>query len=175
MSAGWGNALNDGSAILSSMPAWAVFMIGNKNNAAAGKYAVAKTPEGFYAGGTYRAIYDKTPNKELAYEFVKFIASPEWQLHNIEKTGNAPGNGAVYEQIKDTFKAPLTGDQNVMKYYYELVKSIPAAKADQYSEEILSKWRKIAGQGIKDNASYDTVVASFKKEVKNSFPDLKIN
>jgi multiple sugar transport system substrate-binding protein len=134
MSAGWGNALNDGSA-----------------------------------------IYDKTPNKELAYEFVKFIASPEWQLHNIEKTGNTPGNGAVYEQVKDTFKAPLTGDQNVMQYYYELVKGIPATKADQYSEEVLSKWRKVAGQGIKDNASYDTVVASFKKEVKNSFPDLKIN
>ncbi|MBD2868788.1 ABC transporter substrate-binding protein [Paenibacillus arenilitoris] len=175
MSAGWGNALNDGTAVLSAMPAWATFMIDNKDDKAVGKFGVAKSPEGFYTGGTYRGIYEKSPNKELAYEFIKYIASPEWQEYNLGKTGNMPASGKVYQDNMDTFKVNLLGDQNPMKIYYELVNEMPGIAPDKYGEEVLSKWRKVAGQGITDNTSYDDVVASFKKEVKNAFPDIQVD
>ncbi|WP_028608856.1 ABC transporter substrate-binding protein [Paenibacillus harenae] len=175
MSAGWGNALNDGTAILSAMPAWATFMIDNKDDKAVGKFGMAKSPEGFYTGGTYRGIYEKSPNKELAYEFIKYIASPEWQEYNLGKTGNMPGSGKVYQDNMDTFKVNLLGDQNPMKVYYELVNAMPGIAPDKYGEEVLSKWRKVAGQGITNNTSYDDVVADFKKEVKNAFPDIQVD
>jgi multiple sugar transport system substrate-binding protein len=175
MSGAWGNALNDGSVVLSAMPAWATFMIDNKDDKAVGKFGVAKTPEGFYTGGTYRAIYEESPNKELAYEFVKYIASPEWQEYNLGKTGNMPGSGKVYQDNMDTFKSPFLGDQNPMKTYHESVSSMPGIVPDKYSEEVLSKWRKIAGEGVTNNTSYDDVVASFKKEVKNAFPDIQVD
>ncbi|ALS27087.1 ABC transporter substrate-binding protein [Paenibacillus sp. 32O-W] len=175
MSAGWGNALNDGSVVLVSMPAWAGFMVDNKDDKAVGKYGVAKTPLGFYVGGTYRAIYEKSENKELAYEFIKYIASPEWQEYNLNKTGNMPGNAEVYEKNLDTFKSPMFGDQNILKPYYEMVKAMPGLKADKYGEDILSKWRKVAGEGITNNTPYEDVVAAFKKEVKNAFPELQID
>lgn len=175
MSAGWGNALNDGSVVLTSMPAWAGFMIDNKDNKANGKYGVAKTPEGFYVGGTYRGIYDKSDNKDLAYEFIKYIAGTEWQQHNLEKTGNMPGSGKVYESNLDTYTSTFFGDQNILKPYYESVKQMPAIKADKYGEDILSKWRKAAGDGITNNLSYEDVVKNFKKEVKNTFPEIKVD
>ncbi|REE92713.1 carbohydrate ABC transporter substrate-binding protein (CUT1 family) [Paenibacillus taihuensis] len=175
MSAGWGNALNDGSVVLTSMPAWAGFMIDNKDNKANGKFGVAKTPEGFYVGGTYRGIYSKSPNQDLAYEFIKYIAGTEWQQHNLEKTGNMPGNGAVYEANLDTYKSPFFGEQNILKPYYESVKAMPAIQPDKYGEDILSKWRKAAGDGIANNSSYDDVVAAFKKEVKNTFPEVSVD
>ncbi|CAM3297189.1 extracellular solute-binding protein [Paenibacillus lupini] len=175
MSAGWGNALNDGSVVLTSMPAWAGFMIDNKDNKANGKYGVAKTPEGFYVGGTYRGIYDKSDNKDLAYEFIKYIAGTEWQQHNLEKTGNMPGSGKVYESNLDTYTSPFFGDQKILKPYYESVKQMPAIKADKYGEDILSKWRKAAGDGVTNNLSYEDVVKNFKKEVKNTFPEIKVD
>ena len=175
MSAGWGNALNEGTVLLSAMPAWATFMIDNKDDKAVGKFGVAKTPDGYYVGGTYRGIYEKSPNKELAYEFVKFIASPEWQEHNLAKTGNMPGSGKVYLDNMDTYKSPLLGDQNPMKTWYELVNSMPGIRPDKYGEEVLSKWRKIAGEGINNNSSFDEVVANFKKEVKSAFPDIQVD
>ncbi len=175
MSAGWGNALNDGSVVLTSMPAWAGFMVDNKDNKANGKYGVAATPEGFYEGGTYRGIYDKSPNKALAYEFIKYIAGVEWQQHNLEKTGNMPGNAKVYENNLTTFKSPLFGDENILVPYYNTVKNIPPLKADKYGEDILSKWRTVAGDGITNNKSFDDVVAAFKKEVKNAFPELNVD
>jgi multiple sugar transport system substrate-binding protein len=175
MSAGWGNALNDGSVVLTSMPAWAGFMVDNKDDKAKGKYGVAKTPEGFYSGGTYRGIYEKSKNKDLAYEFIKYIAGEEWQQHNLEKTGNMPGNSKVYEANLDTYKSPLFGDENVLKPYYETVVKIPATKPDKYGEDIMSKWRKVAGDGVTNNRSYDDVVTDFKKEVKNAFPELNVD
>lgn len=175
MSAGWGNALNEGTVVLSAMPAWATFMIDNKEDKAVGKFGVAKTPEGFYVGGTYRGIYEKSPNKELALEFIKYIASPEWQQHNLEKTGNMPGSGEVYKDNMETFKHPFLGDQNPMEIYYDLVNGMPGISPDKYSEEVLSKWRKIAGEGITNKTSYDDVVATLKKEVKSAFPEIQVD
>ncbi|MDR6882586.1 multiple sugar transport system substrate-binding protein [Bacillus sp. 3255] len=173
MSAGWGNALNDGSVVLTAMPAWATFMIGNKDNKAAGKYGVAKTPEGFYNGGTFRAIYSKTPNKEIAAEFIKFSAGSEWQSADLAARGNMPALQSVYESNSDKYTSPLTGDQKVLQPYYEMMKSMPVIKSDKYSDSILSLWRKVAGQGVTDNKSYADVVTAFQKEVKAAFPELQ--
>lgn len=175
MSAGWGNALNDGSVILTSMPAWAGFMIDNKDGKAVGKFGVAKTPQGFYVGGTYRGIYEKSDHKNLAYEFVKYIASPEWQDYNLGKTGNMPGSATVYEKNLDTFKGNFFGDELILKPYYETVKLMPAVQADKYGQDILVMWTKVAGEGITNKTAYDDVVAAFKKEVKNTFPELSVD
>lgn len=173
-SGGWGNAMNDGSVVLTAMPAWAGFMINNKDDQAVGKFGVAKTPSGYYMGGTYRAIYSESKNKELAYEFVKYIASPEWQEHNLEATGNTPGSMKVYEDNMDTFTSKFYGDQKILKPYYELMKSLPALKATEYGEEIFGKWKKHATEGINNNKPYQEVVEAFKKDVGNSFRDLKV-
>ena len=174
-SAGWGNAINDGSVVLTAMPAWASFMVDNKNDKAKDKFGVARTPKGFYMGGTYRSIYEKSPNKDLAYKFIEFIASKEWQQHNLELTGNMPGLLTVYEDNLETYKSPMFGDQNVLKPYYDTVKDIPDYKSDKYGEEMLSKWRKVAGQGIKNNEDINSVIKKFKKEVKNTFPELMVD
>lgn len=173
-SAGWGNALNDGSVILTAMPAWGEFMVDNKDDKASDKFGIAKTPKGLYMGGTYRSIYEKSENKEAAYAFLKYIASEEWQQYNLEETGNMPGLMTVYEDNLDSFTSSFFGDQNILEPYYELVKEIPAYRADKYGEEILSKWRKVAGQGVKNDTDIEEVIKQFKKEVKNSFPELEI-
>lgn len=173
-SGGWGNAINDGSVILTAMPAWAGFMIDNKEDKAVGKFGVAKTPSGYYMGGTYRSIYSESPNKELAYEFVKYIASPEWQEHNLGATGNTPGSLKVYEDNMEMHTGNFYGDQKILKPYYELMKSIPPHRANEYDEDVFGKFKKAASNGINNNLPYSEVVAAFKKDVGNAFRDLKV-
>jgi hypothetical protein len=110
MSSGWGSALNDGSVVLTSMPSWASFMIDNKDGNANGKFGVAKTPQGWFLGGRYEGIYEKSPNKELAYEVLKFIAAPEWQKFNLEQTGNMPSNELVFDQ---NARAPIQNCRSI--------------------------------------------------------------
>lgn len=174
MSAGWGSSLNDGSVVLTLAPAWAQFMIDNEDGKAEGQYGVAKPPMGYYQGGTYRAIYSGSENKELAYEFIKFIASEEWQQYNLEATGNTPGLLTVYENNLETFRSPIFGDQDILTPYYELMKSLPPLKADKYGEEILSKWRNISSQGVQNNLTFEEVVEIFKQEVQNEFPEIEV-
>ncbi|TCP29453.1 carbohydrate ABC transporter substrate-binding protein (CUT1 family) [Scopulibacillus darangshiensis] len=174
MSAGWNNALNEGNVILTAMPAWASFMIDNEDGKAENKYAVAKTPKGLYFGGTYRAINRASDKKKLAYKFLKFVTSKEWQQFNLEKTGNAPALKSVYKDNFDSYTSPLTGHLKILKQYYDLVEDVPAQKAGKYSEDLLGTWRIVAGQGIKDDKDFNDVVTQFKKKVRILYPEIKV-
>lgn len=175
LSAGWGAALNSGAVVLTSMPAWAGYMVDDENGRADGKYGVAATPLGFYMGGTYRAISSASPNKALAYAFIRYIASPEWQTYNLAETGNLPASASVYKASADTYKPRLFGDQKILGTYYETVMKLPALPADKYGEDILSLWRETAGRGIASDWTYDKTAAAFKKEVRLRFPELEID
>ncbi|WJH34704.1 ABC transporter substrate-binding protein [Paenibacillus sp. CC-CFT747] len=174
LSAGWTTALNDGGVVLVAMPAWAGNNVDNKDNKANDKYGVAKTPKGWYKGGTYRSIYEKSKNKELAYEFIKFIASSEWQSYNLEKTGNMPSSLKVYDENLTKTKSPFFGSQNILQPYYEMMKTIPAIQPDKYGEDVFSKFKKAANDGIANKETFEQVTANFKKEVKNAYPELKV-
>lgn len=174
MSSGWGSALNDGSVVLTAMPTWATFMISNKNDKAKGKFGVAKTPLGYYLGGRWEAIYKKSPNKKLAYAWMKYISSEKWQTYNLNKTGNMPSNEKVFQDSADTYKSVLTGDEKLLNIFADQMKSMPKIPADKYNGNIQSLWVKVASHGIDTNESYDTVVQKFKKEVKGTYPELNV-
>ena len=174
VSAGWGYALNDGSVILTAMPAWGGFMVDNKDNKANSKFGIANTPKGWYMGGTYHSIYKNSPNKDLAYKFMQYVASKEWQTYNLKTTGNMPGLESVFKDNLNSFTFPMFGDENVLKPYFDMVKNIPAEKADKYGEDVRAKWVKIAGEGVKNNEDYNQVVKDFTQEVQNTFPDVQV-
>lgn len=171
---GWGNALNDGSVIAIAMPAWAGFMVDNKDDQAIGKYGIAMGPEGYYMGGTYRSIYSKSQNKELAYEFIKFVASEEWQDYNLQKTGNMPALKTVYEKNMDSFKMEYTGDQNILRMYYDISMSIPATIPDKYSEDIQKIFVKQSLEAIDNNGTNEEVYENVTKQVKSDYPELGV-
>ncbi|WP_050183398.1 ABC transporter substrate-binding protein [Domibacillus robiginosus] len=174
MSGGWGDALNEGGVIMFANPAWAGFMIDNENGAAAGKYGLAKTPSGYFEGGTYRAIYEGSENKKLAYEFLAFIAGEEWQQYNLEQTGNMPALQTVYEKNKDTFTHEFFGEQKILDTYYDLVMDIPAVKATENNDEITTLWYDAASEAINSGESYEKALSDFKGFVQNQYPDIEV-
>lgn len=171
-SGGWGDALNEGGVIMFANPAWAGFMVDNEGGAAKGKYGLAQTPSGYYEGGTYRSIYEGSENKELAYEFVKFIASEEWQQYNLEETGNMPALATVYEKNQGAFTSEIFGDQKILEAYYELVKSIPPHKATGDNQAISQLWYEAAAEAIDSDESYKDALKDFKASVKNGYPEI---
>ncbi|HET7627901.1 MAG TPA: extracellular solute-binding protein [Bacillales bacterium] len=177
-SPGWGSALNNydpnAPAIMYGLPSWATFMIDTDNGKAEGQFGVAKAPVGSYEGGTYRAIYSKTPNKQLAYEFVKFDASKEWQTYNLKHTGNMPSDVAVYKENMESYSPPMFGDQKVLKMYYDISMSIPAEPAGLYREDINSMFGKIVTDMLNKKKSNDWAFDQLKAKVKESYPEIKI-
>jgi multiple sugar transport system substrate-binding protein len=173
-SAGWGDALNEGNVIMFAMPAWAGFMVNNEDGKAEGKYGLAMTPKGYYDGGTYRSIYEGSENKELAYEFIKYIASEEWQERNLEATGNMPGLQTVYEDNKESFTHEFFGDQQVLDVYNDVVMDIPAVRATETDEDISRMFYDTVSAGIENNRSNEEILERFTSEVRNAYPDLQV-
>lgn len=177
-SPGWGSALNNYSpnakAIMFGLPSWASSSIDTKNNKAAGKFAVAKAPVGSYEGGTYRAIYSQSPNKKLAYEFVKFDASKKWQNYNLKHTGNMPSDTSVYKSNENSYSPPMFGNQKVLKMYYKISMNIPAKPAGKYREDINSTFGKIITDMLNNGKSNQWAYNQLKEKVKTQYPEVKV-
>lgn len=176
-SAGWGSALNapgsNGAAILFAVPSWATFMINNKNNAGVGKFGVAAAPAGYYEGGTYRAIYSKAPNKKLAWEFLKFDASPQWQVWNLQHTGNMPSDVSVFKS-QSNYKIPFFGNENVMGMYYNIAMKIPGRSPSKYGESINGDWGSIVAQMVQQNKTTQWAYTQLKQKVADTYPSVRI-
>lgn len=177
-SPGWGSALNDystnASAIMFGLPSWATFMIDTKKGKAKGQFGVAKAPVGSYEGGTYRAIYSKSPNKKLAYEFVKFDASTKWQNYNLKHTGNMPSDISVYDKNANSYSPPMFGSQKVLKMYKKISMNIPAAPAGKYRADINSTFGKIVTEMINKGHSNQWAFNQLKQKVQKQYPQVKV-
>ncbi|SFJ51003.1 multiple sugar transport system substrate-binding protein [Halobacillus dabanensis] len=173
-SGGWGDALNEGGVIMFAMPAWGGFMIDNEDGKAEGKYGIAKTPSGYYEGGTYRSIYEGSDNKQLAYEFVRYISSEEWQNKNLEETGNMPALTSVYEENLDSYTHEFFGEQKILEQYYDLVQDVPAHEAGENNNDISTLFYDAASSAIDGGQSYEQAIEKFKKSVANGYPEIEI-
>ena len=169
----WGAAWNNGSVIMFAWPSWAEFLIDKEKTS--GKWGIAKAPKGYYAGGTYRAIYTGSHNKDLAFELIKFIAQPAWQTYNLQQTHNMPALQKVYERLADSYHPRLFAGQPVLKTYYPIAMEIPARSPDKYSEAIQSLFNTTVSDMIRKGQSNEEAMAAFKQQVRNAFPELQVD
>lgn len=174
---GWGNALNDHSAnpaaIMFAVPSWAGFMINTKT--AKDKYGIASAPQGYYEGGRYGAIYSGSPQKKAAYEFLKFLASPQWQKWDLENTANMPSLKTVYQKYMNTYTYPWFGNQHILKMYYKISMDIPPQRQDNYNQDIISDMGSAAATMVAQNKTNQWAIDQVKAQVKAAYPEVQVN
>ncbi len=99
----WGAAMADGKYATLLGPAWMQGVVKGNAPDAAGKWAMVQMPEGAGNwGGSYLAVTKEAKNPEEAYNFIKWLVSPENQLKSFLDQGLFPSAVSVYEQ--DEFK-----------------------------------------------------------------------
>lgn len=168
----WGAAWNDGSVVMFAMPAWAGFLIDRE--ATEGKWAIATAPRPYYSGGTFRAIYTRSERKELAYEFIKYIAGAEWQNHNLAATLNMPALQSVYAENETTFRDPLLGDQPVLETYFPIATGVPPQPADEYSEDIFNLFGESITAMLTNGDANEAAIEDLKEKVRSAYPDIAV-
>lgn len=168
----WGSAWNDGSVIAFGWPAWASFEIDPKKTG--NHWGVAQCPTPYYEGGRYTCIYRRSGKKRLAFEYLKFLASPEWQVFNLRKTQNMPGLKSVYQQLMHKYRPALFGHQPILTPYYRIAMHIPARPSDFYTEDIQGKFYGVVGDAFKAKQSNAQIWATLKSEVQQLFPNLRM-
>jgi len=175
---GWASSIaEDEKAMVLACPPWGVPWIINSNDPKAadgGRWGIATPPFNYFWGGTWMGIYDKSEQKELAWEFVKFFTAnkdtmKQWALDNQDFPNNLD---ILAEGAPSDSKVVGT---NLFKFYEPFVKDI--------NGEVLTQYDDIIERAI-DNTmtSYlagkyrtkDDMLKAFKNEVKSNLKDIQV-
>ncbi|WP_347861108.1 extracellular solute-binding protein [Salimicrobium sp. PL1-032A] len=150
----WANALNEGGFAVEMAPAWLKGYMTENAPDGSGNWRVTKLPGEFAGnwGGSYVTIPAETENEEAAYDFAKWMLSPENQLKSFTESGLFPSTPETYEM--DEFKNnedEYFGGQNTAEVFAEAAKEIPAVyKGPNYvtvNDEVLTALRNVQEGG----------------------------
>ncbi|MBN8208960.1 carbohydrate ABC transporter substrate-binding protein [Bacillus sp. NTK071] len=150
----WASALNKGDFAVEMAPAWLKGYMTENAPEGKGNWRVATLPSEFAGnwGGSYVAIPAETEHSEEAYEFAKWLVSPENQLKSFEESGLFPSAPSVYEMDEFVNNSDeYFGGQNTAATFAEAAKEIPAVyKGPKYvtvNNEVLTALRNVQEGG----------------------------
>ncbi|MBT2217086.1 extracellular solute-binding protein [Virgibacillus dakarensis] len=165
----WGNAVNNGDFAIEMGAAWLKgWMLDNAPDAS-GKFRIATLPKEFAGnwGGSYITIPKETKHDDEAYEFAKWLVSPDNQLKSFKSdAGLFPSSPEVYEmdEFKKT-KDEFFGGQSTSKYFAEAAQDISFIyKGDKYTptqDEVLNALKNVQ-QGADPDKEWAAAVKRMK-------------
>jgi ABC-type glycerol-3-phosphate transport system substrate-binding protein len=158
------------------LPTWGLHYVLKPNAGdTAGDWAMVQGPIPYFWGGTWIAAYDKSPNKDLAMQFIKFMTTDEKFLEQWAKdTGDLVSNTKVVDKIKDTYKEPFLGGQNHYAQFADMAKSVSAKILTGYDQDIETMFQEQMDNYVTGKKDLATATADFKAAVKNQYPDLTV-
>lgn len=173
----WSASIQDDIHMCYAIPTWGVNWIIDTNEAKGikvmesddgngggegGRWAIT-TPIPYYEGGTWFGISQKSKNKELAWEFIKFITTNEDFLLDYGKT-DFVSNKIVIDKMKndDSVVSKVVND-NLYKVYGDMIDSI--------NGDILTKYDDIIKKAFNDSVKNYLAGESTKKELMKLFKE----
>ncbi len=172
----WSAAISqDETALAWLCPTWGIpWIIGSNDKKAAdgGRWGLAKPSYPYFWGGTYFGIYSKSPNQNLAWEFVKFFTTNKEVMRALADNGSLPNSlEAIAEGSPEENKIVGT---DVLKFFEPLVMDI-SSKMTAYDEEInvyyIDALKLYTDGKIK---SKEEMIDTFKKNVKLNLKDIEV-
>ena len=171
-------AVNGTNVFCYALPTWGLpFVIASNAKKTSGDWGLAKAPAAYYNGGSWLGIYSKSENKELAWQFVKFMNSKTFQTWDSKTNGDFSSMTEVSQQFanSDEGNNAFCDGQNISKIYNQIVPSITGKLVTKYDETINDKFQNDLDAYITGQKSKDDFLKQFRADVKTAFPDLNVN
>ncbi|BBI32841.1 ABC transporter substrate-binding protein [Cohnella abietis] len=175
-SAPWNASFSSNTVIFYACPTWFVpFGIKPNDKNGTGNYGLIRAPIGGYSwGGTSMSIPKEAKNKELAWQFVKWVTLSESGATAFKNLNNT---ATLYKPVFEregfyTDKDPYFGGQDIMAKFTQLGKEAKVRPITKYDDAILSSntvVMKMMMQGASAEKAYDALV----KDVLKKAPELK--
>ena len=168
----------DGTNVLTyALPTWGLpYVIAGNAKDTSGDWGLAKAPAAYYNGGTWLGIYSKSEKKELAWQFVKFFNSKEFQTWDMKTNGDFSSMTDVSKQFAttDDGKNAFCAGQNLAKTYSEIIPSITGKLVTKYDETINSKFQADLDLYVTGEKTKEEFLQQFKADIKAAFPDITV-
>lgn len=171
-SADWATAWNEGKLVFRVMPSWDFFTDWDKNS---GNVGIAAAPKSASEGNTGICVYENSAKKDVVGEFLKFVASDEFQKINLESYNQVPVSKKVCDELAGGYTNEQFGGQNILETYSEICATIPGVTPNKYTRATIGLFQKAATNGIKDGQSDEAVITEFKALMKDQFPEVALD
>lgn len=177
-SAPWTASMQKGTVMFYAMPTWGLPYVFEQNAPkTSGKWGLAHPPKPFSGGGTFMAMYYKSPHKKLAWKFMKFYCSDPKFSKNLAKTQQYfLSNQKIDAELAPKLKSKFLHGQKYFQFFEEEGKNVPYAPQTKYDKDINSLWSTrvtdyLDGR-IKTKAE---MIRKFKIDVSHDFPKIKVD
>jgi multiple sugar transport system substrate-binding protein len=135
-------------------------------NPTSGDWAVTSGPSPFFSGGTWVGIYHSSKNKDLAWEYVKYIAYKSKYLSDFYKSSeDIPSFINYQKEFEKDCSDPFLDGQNYMKFFVEESKNIKASKVTKYDQDIDFFFKSAVGSYVNGIKTKEEAVKEFKASV----------
>jgi len=172
-SAKWANSIQDDIHFAYAIPTWGLSWIIDVNQEEdekkTGNWGLAKPPVPYTWGGTWFGIYKGSQNKELAWEFIKFITLNEEQAISWAKSsGDFVSNLAAIKKLsKDETVINETINQNPYEFFEPMIGSINGAIMTKYDDQITNLFTEEMHKYLDGNISEEQMWTQFKDNVRS--------
>ena len=158
------------------LPTWGLHSVLKENaKETAGDWAVTSGPSPYFWGGTWLGVYNKSENKELAYDFVKMMTQDDEFLTDWAKeTGDVLAYNPVTDAIKEDFSDEFLGGQNNYEFFLEQAEQIKPGIVTKYDQQLDTLYGTAVQQYVDGKMSKKEAIEDFYKKVQNAYPDVTV-
>lgn len=164
-----------------TLPTWGLHYVlktstpeeGGGDNPTAGDWAVTSGPNPYYWGGTWVGLYSGSTKKEMAWDFVQLLGTPNDYLAGwLEESGDVSG---IYDmQIKEASE-PFLGGQNHQEYFQAAGAEINGAMFTEYDIQLNDLYGNAVADYLNGNMSKEEAIQGFKDAVKAAYPGINVD
>ena len=176
-SSAWSASMQKGNVMFYAMPTWALPFVFEANAPkTSGKWGLANGPSSFSGGGTFLAMYSKSPHKALAWKFMKFYTSnPSFSKTLAKSQQYFLSNKKIDKELAPNLKSDFLGGQKYFKFFVQAGEKAPSTPRTTYDNDINTIWSNKMNDYLNGNIkSKAAMIKAFKTEVSHDFPEIKV-
>ena len=174
----WAASIAKEENLFYACPSWGIANIiecNDKDGKDKGTWGLAQSPIPYTWGGTWLGVYDKSKNKELAWQFVKYMTSnKEGMKAWTKKMGDVMNNTDVIDEYKKSGTLNKTFNQNPYTVFDKSMSKINGKIMTQYDDRINAAFDDALDTYLAGKCSKDDMWKKVKEKVKSDYPELNV-
>jgi multiple sugar transport system substrate-binding protein len=174
-SAPWNASFGNGSVIFYACPTWFVpFVIKPNDKNGSGNYGLIKAPVSYAWGGTGLSIPKTAKNKELAWQFIKWVTMSQNGAKAFKEVNSTM---TLYKPAMDqsgfySAPEPYFGGQDIMAKFIDLGKGAKSRPITKY-DTIVNDSNAVVLKMLQQGATADEAYAKLVEGILAKAPELK--
>jgi ABC-type glycerol-3-phosphate transport system substrate-binding protein len=172
----WRAAVESADTFCYVLPTWGYqFVVKPAAKTTKGQWALTEGPVPYVKGGTWLGIYKNSPNKDIAWAFLKYATcDSKAQQAYASKYGEYVSLKSADEALAKGAGEEILGGQNLYEFFNKQMAKIPNDLMTSYDGQINNAFLSATKAYATGKVDKDGAIKQFKSDVKTAYPDLVI-